>query len=399
MSKARSITLIYLCANILSGCGGGNTSNLSTPIKSTPAPIETNAFLTIAKDTSCADLQNRLFVIDQQYVLSEKLGTCSDARYRQTLFGKTPENVVCSNADSIAGPRYNCSDPSAAAIFKQAIEHLDYPDLGLGPNHQIQQIIVPADAETNLRITALGASLFYGKAPINAVIKDDKLWTQFVELGKFTVPQKLNLDFASDMVIGSFFASPNNCSQHQILKVSTNGQKITAQFHERSIVSLTSCDKTSPQASTPMSLVRAPRLALPVDFVEISGQKIGFDVIEKTSNSMIQTPRALVVKDQAAWSTLWQEHNAVINRPLPTIDFSKKMLIAVFTGSKPNGCYGDPEITVWRYNKRINVSYLDGQPPLAPETLCTMAIVSPAQIMMIDRSDESVDFTTIPIIY
>lgn len=399
MSKAIPITLIYFCASILSGCGGNNTANSSTPVKSTPAPIDTNVFLAVAKETSCANLQNRLFVIDQQYVLSEKLGTCSDARYRQTLFGKTPESILCTNADSIAGPRYSCSDPTAAAIFKQAIEHLDYADLGLGPNHQVQQIVVPTNAEDNLRITALGATLFYGKAPVSVVIKDDKLWGQFVELGKFKTPQKLNLDFNNDMIIGSFFASPNNCSQHQILKVSTNGQKVTAQFHQKSIVSVTSCDKTSTQASTPMSLVSAPRLALPVEFVEISGHKVGFEIIDRTANSMIQTPRALVIKDQAAWASLWQEHNPQIDRPIPSIDFSKKMLIAVFAGSKPNGCYGIPEINIWRYNKRINVSYVDGQPPIPPETLCTMAIVNPAQIMMLDRSDESVDFTTIPIVY
>lgn len=399
MNKLTLITIHSVFLSLLAGCGGQSSSTTSIKLGSTPAPLETSAFLTIANDNTCANLQNRLFLIDQQYVLSEKLGNCSDARYRQTLFGKTPETILCTNADSIAGPRYSCSDPAAAAIFKQAIEHLDYPDLGLGSNHQVQQINVPTSNETNLRITALGTNLFYGKAPTNIVIKDEKLWGQFVNFGKFKTPQKLNLDFNTEMIVGSFFKSPNNCSQEEILKVSSTGQKIIAQYQEKNIVSIASCDKTSNMESTPMSLVSAPRLALPVEFVDISSRKLAYDEIETSSHSLIGEPRAVLIKDQATWSALWQEHNAVMDRPIPVVDFSKRMLIAVFMGNKPNGCYGIPEINVWRYNNRINVSYRDGQAPIPEDTLCAAVIMTPVRIVAIDRSEESVDFTTIPVVY
>jgi len=235
---------------LVAGCGGGNNTSSVSTIKTTPAPVETNPFLTIANDTSCANLQNRLFVIDQQYVLSEKKGSCSDAQYRQTLFGRTPDTIICTNADSIAGPRYSCTDPNASTLFKRAIENLDLPDLGLGAGHQVEQIAVNSKDETTLPFTSLAAPLFYGKAPLNIVLKDEKLWSAFVEIGKFKTPMKLNVDFGNEMILGSFFGSANNCSKTQIQKVSSNSQKIIAQYQEKSIVSINSCDPTSSAAST-----------------------------------------------------------------------------------------------------------------------------------------------------
>ena len=172
MSKFIAKNLSLICISLLSACGGASSNSPTATVKSTPAPLDTTPFLAVANDTSCANLQNRLFVIDQQYVLSEKLGTCSDSRYRQTLYGKNPDTVLCSNADSIAGQRFSCSDPTLTTLFKQAIANLNLPDLGLGREHQVQQITVSSKTETGLSITSLGARLFYNSAPNNVVIKD-----------------------------------------------------------------------------------------------------------------------------------------------------------------------------------------------------------------------------------
>ncbi len=394
--KMKKIMFSTFFFSLLAACGGGSsTQPNTTSIKSTPAPLDTNAFIAIANDNTCANLQNRLFVIDQQYVLSEKLGTCSDARYRQTLFGKSPSNIVCSNYDSIAGPRFECSDPSASTLFKRAIENLDLPDLGLGPDHQVQAINVESKTETSLKINSLPAKLFYGTSPQSVVIKDQKLWTQFTSFGKFAGPVIGNVDFGSEMVLGTFFKTPNNCSQTQILKVSSNGQKLTAQYTENNIVSAVSCDPSSTLASTPMNLVAVPRLALPVEFVNVSANATPFEIIDQSNNSSVETAKSLVIKDQGTWQTLWRERLHV-GEPAPTIDFSKKMLIAVFAGQKPNGCYGIGEVKIWRNNNKINVVMFESTP--SPTMLCAMYLPTPSLIVAIDKSESEVDFTTITLI-
>jgi len=97
-------------------------------------------FVEMARQAGCADIRNRLFVIDQTLVFADQSGNCADASYSQTLFGKTVGQVLCVNHDSIAGPMKNCMDPSYAALFDTILTHLDEPDLGLGSSHTVQQL-------------------------------------------------------------------------------------------------------------------------------------------------------------------------------------------------------------------------------------------------------------------
>lgn len=395
MSKFIAKNLSLICISLLSACGGASSNSPTATVKSTPAPLDTTPFLAVANDTSCANLQNRLFVIDQQYVLSEKLGTCSDSRYRQTLYGKNPDTVLCSNADSIAGQRFSCSDPTLTTLFKQAIANLNLPDLGLGREHQVQQITVSSKTETGLSITSLGARLFYNSAPNNVVIKDGKLWDQFVAFGKFQAPTKLELDFSQQMILGTFLKTPNNCSETQILKVASTGQQVVAQYLERNIVSIASCDPNSNQASTPMNLVATTKLDLPVEFVNVSNTLLPTEIIDQSNNSGVKIARNFLIQDQATWAQIWSEHNGG-QTVAPVIDFSKKMVIAAFSGVKPNGCYGIDDVRVWRYNGRTNVAVRETSP--SPLAICAMYMPSPSVLISIDKTSDTVDFTTIPVV-
>ncbi|MDQ2990435.1 MAG: hypothetical protein M3R60_15170, partial [Pseudomonadota bacterium] len=61
-------------------------------------------------------------------------------------FGATPQTVLCSVADSIAGPQTTCSDEQARALFDIIVANLDKGDLGLGSSHQVEAIVVPPKA-------------------------------------------------------------------------------------------------------------------------------------------------------------------------------------------------------------------------------------------------------------
>ncbi|HEV8377054.1 MAG TPA: hypothetical protein VGR38_12560 [Candidatus Polarisedimenticolia bacterium] len=109
-----------------------------------PAPTnpaaEPHAFVDMARGSPCADTRNRLFLIDQRLVFWDRAGKCADNSYGETLYGRSPEDILCVLHDSIAGPRKNCRDPQYAALFETLIAHLEDPDLGLAPPHSVRRL-------------------------------------------------------------------------------------------------------------------------------------------------------------------------------------------------------------------------------------------------------------------
>lgn len=118
----------------MSGCAKGPDT---TPDSSSWEP-----FVTLAKSAQCADKRNRLFVIDRELVLWDRAGNCPDNGYSMKLYRRTPDDLVCSASDSIAGPMKKCAVPSYQELFEVAIAHLDDPNLGLGPGHTVQSVAV-----------------------------------------------------------------------------------------------------------------------------------------------------------------------------------------------------------------------------------------------------------------
>jgi hypothetical protein len=101
------------------------------------------AFLDLARQSSCAQTRNRVLTInhneqlDAELILIDQLGTCSDAAYRQLLLGETVNDVLCSNEQTIAGPVKRCPATRYASLFDIIIANLDKADLGLGPGYQV----------------------------------------------------------------------------------------------------------------------------------------------------------------------------------------------------------------------------------------------------------------------
>jgi len=94
----------------------------------------------MARASPCADIRNRLFLIDDRLVFSDIAGNCADAAYSQTRYGSTPDEVLCSCHDSIAGPMRSCQDEQYQDLFDTMTANLDKPDLGLGSEHTVQPL-------------------------------------------------------------------------------------------------------------------------------------------------------------------------------------------------------------------------------------------------------------------
>lgn len=138
----------------LAGCGGANGAMaqgqqagqgvaLGEPNGAVPVTAD---FIARAQEASCADQRNRLFMIDKRMVFWDRAGSCADNAYGRTLFGATPQTVLCSVADSIAGPQTSCNDEQVRALFNTILANLDKSDLGLGSGHQVEAIAIPPKA-------------------------------------------------------------------------------------------------------------------------------------------------------------------------------------------------------------------------------------------------------------
>ncbi len=104
------------------------------------AKVELDSFRDMARNAPCANIDNRLFLIDGATIFWTREGSCPDNWYEQALFGETPEKVMCQLHDSIAGPVYTCNDSTYEAMFWTMVHNLDKEDLGLGPNHTVESI-------------------------------------------------------------------------------------------------------------------------------------------------------------------------------------------------------------------------------------------------------------------
>lgn len=114
--------------------------------------------------------------------------------------------------------------------------------------------------------------------------------------------------------------------------------------------------------------------------------------LERSQHSLVGQPMNVVVRDAAAFAALWAQHAGSV--PAPRVDFGRFMVIGVFMGSRPNGCYTTAIDSVASAGGKITVAHTDTGP--GPGVLCTLAMVTPAHLVMVERSDAPVEFTSQP---
>ena len=258
-------------ALMLAACGGGggatpadrqagNSIAVGEPNPS--AAIDTSKFVELAQNDSCADIRNRLFVIDNRYVFAERAGNCADASYSYSLYGSTPEPVLCSQADSIAGPRLSCTDDKAKALFDVIVKHLDAADLGLGSAHKVEQLKFTVLNPSFVQIDRRAWSRI--ETSRNVVVKDAASWAALWREHAGDEERLPQIDFATTMVVAVFMGTqPGGC----------HGTEITGMNHKDGKLIVTRTD-TGPRMGElctmgithPAHLVRTARSDEPVEF-------------------------------------------------------------------------------------------------------------------------------------
>lgn len=114
---------------------------------------------------------------------------------------------------------------------------------------------------------------------------------------------------------------------------------------------------------------------------QVSGS--GPRTIEKGDQSGIEDARQVLVRTDAEWAQLYRQHN--VNKPAPTIDFSKEMIVAAFMGSRPTAGFSTAIVSATAANGALIVRYSESRPPAG--TITAQVLTFPYHIAAVPKAD------------
>jgi hypothetical protein len=115
---------------------------------------------------------------------------------------------------------------------------------------------------------------------------------------------------------------------------------------------------------------------------------VGPRTIDKGDQSNIDSRREVVVRTAAEWQKLWQQHSP--DRPMPSIDFSKEIVVGVFLGSRPTAGYGVAIVKAIDANGVLHVQYRESAP--GRDAITAQILTFPYHLAALSKSP-SIDVT------
>lgn len=374
------LAALPLMASLLSGCVTINTSPASR--------VDTQPFLDLIENAPCTDGANRLFVIDKRYVYWDRGPGCQDQVQR--LYGDSVDRLLCVQAMSPAGPYTNCSDPTVRSLFDIILANRQAGDLGLGAGHVVARQDVPAQENVIVPFKTIAMEAFSAiHTRRTVVVRDAETWaTVWAEHNaeRTPVPPLPQVDFSQYMLVGVFAGDSRGCREFAIRRVVATGRRLAVDYEDRDITPTTICLSA---ITNPMHIVAVPRLSGRVDFKQIAPERIDFTTIARSAYSRIEEPINVVIRDAASWTALWNRHSGG-TEPVPAVNFNTSMVIGVFRGILPNGCYSTVIADYYRADGTLNAARIDTEP--GPGAFCTLAIVTPVHLIAVPQSDQRVVF-------
>jgi len=144
-------------------------------------------------------------------------------------------------------------------------------------------------------------------------------------------------------------------------------------------------------ASTPrLRLAAAERAKRPASQVSVQ-------TIAKGIRSGIREPSQVAIRSQTEWQKLWREHTSTstASAPLPTVDFDKEIVAAVFLGEKPTGGY-NVEISSTEVTDSLLTIFVK-ETSAKPGAIVTQGFTQPFHIVRIEAATvETISFRRAP---
>ncbi len=119
---------------------------------------------------------------------------------------------------------------------------------------------------------------------------------------------------------------------------------------------------------------------------------LGMTSIDRGEISGIENAAQLVARTPADWQALWARHES--GKPLPPVDFSSEMVVAVALGSRPSSGYGIEIVAAERDGDDLVVRYRATTP--ARGTVAAAIVTTPYHFVRVPRVEGTVRFEKVP---
>ena len=113
--------------------------------------------------------------------------------------------------------------------------------------------------------------------------------------------------------------------------------------------------------------------------------------VDKGEQSNIDEARQVVVRTDAEWTKLWQQHSP--DRQRPTVDFGKDMIVGVFMGSRPSAGYNISIVSTFAKDGNVLVRYQESMP--RPGTMTAQILTFPYHLVAVPKASGEVRFEKI----
>jgi hypothetical protein len=110
--------------------------------------------------------------------------------------------------------------------------------------------------------------------------------------------------------------------------------------------------------------------------------------VDKGEQSNVDEARQVVVRTDAEWTKLWQQHSP--DRHRPTVDFSKDMIVGVFMGSRSSAGYNISIVSTFAKDGTVLVRYQESTP--RPGTMTAQVLTFPYHLVAIPKAAGEVRF-------
>ena len=127
--------------------------------------------------------------------------------------------------------------------------------------------------------------------------------------------------------------------------------------------------------------------------IVLAMQTPAVETIASDAMSGIDMPRQAVARNDQQWAALWQQH-AGLGKPAPKVDFSKRMVVAVFLGSRPSAGYRVEVSGTRQEGKTLIVTWREITPDR--DSLLAQVLTSPSHLVSIPRFDGEIKFERAP---
>lgn len=113
------------------------------------------------------------------------------------------------------------------------------------------------------------------------------------------------------------------------------------------------------------------------------------ETIVRDNMSSVEDAKQAVARTPAEWAALWRQH-AGDRAPLPRIDFTKRIVVAVFLGTRPTAGYAAEVSGTKAAGKALIVEWREDRPK--PGNILAQVMTSPSHLVSIPRFEGEITF-------